>query len=107
MGYSLQLFSEDSDIDIRLVPENNSNTSGIIELSIRGEWRSVCHDLWTNADAVVACKQLGLPHTGKLSVLYVYVSLSKPMGSEAVNDIPEAIYYTIQGRSLMNSIVNS
>ena len=48
--------------------------SGIIELSIRGEWRSVCHDQWTNADAVVACRQLGLNHTSKFSV---YVSLLK------------------------------
>ena len=56
--------------------DNNSDTSGIIELSIRGEWRSVCDDLWSNANAVVACRQLGLPHNRKLSVFYVYVLLS-------------------------------
>ena len=51
-------------------------TSGIIELSIRGEWRSVCDHQWNNANARVACRQLGLPYSCKLSVFYVYVSLS-------------------------------
>ena len=68
--------SDHSDIDIRLWPDDNA-TSGIIELSIRDEWRSVCDDLWTNEDAIVACRQLGLAHTSRFSVLYVYVSLSK------------------------------
>ena len=39
--------------------------SGIIELSIRGEWRSVCDDLWDDNGARVACRALGLPNTSK------------------------------------------
>ena len=75
MNAYADFFSGPIDIGIRLVAGPNA-TSGIIQLGIRGEWRSVCHDSWTNADAVVACRQLGLPHPRKLSVLYVYVPLS-------------------------------
>ena len=58
--------SDESDIGIRLIPEDASNNmSGIIELSIRGEWRSVCDWHWSNVDAQVACRQLGLPHISK------------------------------------------
>ena len=42
--------------------------SGIIELGIRGEWRSVCHNEWNDVDAQVACRGLGLPYTRKFFV---------------------------------------
>ena len=58
--------SDESDVGIRLIPEDTSNNmSGIIELSIRGEWRSVCDQHWNNVDAQVACRQLGLLYTSK------------------------------------------
>ena len=50
---------------IRLIPEDPSSLSGIIEVSIRGKWRSVCDNLWSNVDAQVACRALGLPYTGE------------------------------------------
>ncbi|CAI8056633.1 Neurotrypsin [Geodia barretti] len=50
------------DVAIQLV-ENTTLYSGIIELRIRGEWRSVCHDKWTDKDAQVACRSMGLPFT--------------------------------------------
>ncbi|CAI8048574.1 Scavenger receptor cysteine-rich domain superfamily protein [Geodia barretti] len=53
------------DVEIRLV-ENTTLYSGIIELRIRDEWRSVCHDKWTDEDAQVACRSLELPSSGKL-----------------------------------------
>ena len=60
--------SDESDVGIRLIPndkDTRNNMSGIIELSIRGEWRSVCDRHWSNVDAQVACRQLGLPHISK------------------------------------------
>ena len=49
--------------------------SGIIELSIRGEWRSVCDDLWDDNNARVACRQLGLSNTSKLFVYWLTLLL--------------------------------
>ena len=60
--------SDESDVGIRLIPndkDTSNNMSGIIELSIRGEWRSVCDQHWSNVDAQVACRQLGLLYTSK------------------------------------------
>ena len=60
--------SDESDVGIRLIrndKDTRNNMSGIIELSIRGEWRSVCDQHWSNVDAQVACRQLGLPYTSK------------------------------------------
>ncbi|CAI8055639.1 Deleted in malignant brain tumors 1 protein [Geodia barretti] len=51
------------DVAICLV-ENTTLYSGIIDLKIRNESRSVCHDQWTDEDAQVACKSMGLPFTG-------------------------------------------
>ena len=55
--------SAQSDIAIRLV-DGSSPLSGIVELSIKGEWRSVCANLWTTKDAEVACRELGLSPDG-------------------------------------------
>ena len=51
-------------IKIRLIPEDPCNMSGIIEVCIKDDWRSVCDSLWSNVDAKVACRALGLPYTG-------------------------------------------
>ena len=61
----LQTITDYDDVGIRLV-ENTTLYSGIIELRIRDEWRSVCHDKWTDKDAQVACRSMGLPFDGKL-----------------------------------------
>ena len=50
---------------------DKSNTSGIIELSIRGEWRGVCDNDWNDVDAKVACRELGLPFASKFCLLIV------------------------------------
>ena len=34
-------------------------TSGIVKVSHNGDWRYVCDDYWSTADANVACRQLG------------------------------------------------
>ena len=65
--YNTQNILANSDISIRLLAGEDA-LSGIIELSIRGEWRSVCDDQWDDNDARVACRQLGLPNASKLFV---------------------------------------
>jgi hypothetical protein len=54
------------DVEIRLV-KNTTLYSGIIELRIRDEWRSVCHDKWTDKDAQVACSSMGFPSAGAIN----------------------------------------
>ncbi|CAI8007778.1 Deleted in malignant brain tumors 1 protein [Geodia barretti] len=48
----------EDDIGIRLMV---NDTSGIIEVRIRGEWRAVCDNAWSDVDAKVACRELGFP----------------------------------------------
>lgn len=48
---------------IRLQGGANSMT-GRIEVCIANTWGTVCDDAFSNADAVVACRQLGFSTTG-------------------------------------------
>ena len=55
------IFNEGGEhIDIR-----HNSTSGIIELKYNNEWRPVSASFWSQEDARVACKELGLPYSGK------------------------------------------
>ena len=57
--------------DIHLVHGNE--TSGLVEVCYEGKWKSVCDDYWNDADANVACRQLGVLDFG--NTLECYVSL--------------------------------
>ena len=48
---------------VRLV----EGTPGLIEVLHNEEWRGVCDDYWDDADADVACRQLGFLGFGEYS----------------------------------------
>lgn len=51
-------------LQIRLVNKPDNKVSGLVEVYIKNEWGRVCGDNWTNEDAQVVCRHLGIPrHT--------------------------------------------
>ena len=51
--------------DIRLV-DGSSSSEGRAEYCHDGEWNTVCVACWERSNAIVVCRQLGLPTESKL-----------------------------------------
>ena len=48
------------DSQIRLVGSNITG-QGRVEIFMKGQWGTICDDHWGTSEAVVVCRQLGLP----------------------------------------------
>ena len=70
--------------DIRLTSGFDSN-SGRVEVQYDGRWGTVCDSKWDNADAKVACQQLGLPSEAALAV--TEASFGEGSGDIALDEV--------------------
>jgi deleted-in-malignant-brain-tumors protein 1 len=52
--------------DIRL--RGGTATSGRLEICNNNVWGTVCDNSWSEIDAMVTCRQLGLPATGAMAI---------------------------------------
>ena len=46
--------------EVRLA-DNISGNEGRVEICYNGEWGTICDHQWGRSDAMVVCRQLGLP----------------------------------------------
>ena len=59
---------ECNDTDIRLVGGSRPN-EGRVEYCNETVWGTVCSDMWDDDNALVVCRQLGLPTESRIRVL--------------------------------------
>ena len=63
IGDEATFYSDESPQGEDYYTDGNLDT-GRVELCMNGVWRPVCQDFWTEADASVACYQMGYSRYG-------------------------------------------
>ena len=50
---------------VRLLGGAGRSNEGRVEVCVDGAWSSVCQNTWDYREAIVVCRQLGLPYSGE------------------------------------------
>ena len=62
-------------IPVRLVTSGTYDFEGRVEVCVINQWGSVCDDFWSNTDAIVICRQLGISTTGNSTIKYLQLAI--------------------------------
>ena len=76
--------------DIRLM-DGNSTMEGQVELCTQGLWGAITTSGWGSSDAVVACRQLGLPWECKLDAMQHDACRNTALMCVLIGTIPDTI----------------
>ncbi|XP_075072788.1 neurotrypsin-like isoform X2 [Mixophyes fleayi] len=69
---------------VRVLDERSSH-SGAVELYLNGVWGTICGDHWTDWDASVVCRQLGISEIGTARKISDYGSWVSPVHLKSAN----------------------
>ncbi|EFJ40767.1 hypothetical protein VOLCADRAFT_107987 [Volvox carteri f. nagariensis] len=78
--------------------DSDSAWWGRVEYCSRGQWGSICHDLWDDLDAAVVCRQLGYPYGTALKG--AVANGQSPPGPEGMHIWLQQVYCRGHERSL-------
>ncbi|XP_069609377.1 neurotrypsin-like [Ranitomeya imitator] len=70
---------------IRLLVAGHSSHSGGVQLYFEGAWGTICGDFWTDWDASVVCRQLGISEIGTAKKIPDYTPWTMPIHLESAN----------------------
>ncbi|XP_056386619.1 neurotrypsin-like isoform X1 [Hyla sarda] len=69
---------------VRLLGDHFADSGGV-QLYLKGVWGTICGDYWTDWDASVVCRQLGISEIGTAKRIPYYAPWTTPVNLESAN----------------------